>query len=121
MTEIVIIPEFDTDLKKIRKKYRSIDDDLKLFLTALKPTLPDTLPHTVRIPSLGEDFSGDPVYRVRAFRCQSLKGCGSRSGIRVIYGYHPEKDVVTLIQIYHKSKTENHDHSRIIGFLKNSF
>lgn len=117
MTEIEIIPEFERDLKKIRKKYRSIDEDLNNFLKALMINLPDKLPQTFRIPFLGEEFSDDPVYKVRAFRCKSLKGCGSRSGIRVIYGYHPEKDVVTLIQIYRKSQNDNHDNSRIVKFL----
>ena len=119
MTEIETIPDFERDLNKLKKKYRSIESDVERFKTALLHTLPKQLPQTFRIP-LGEEFSDDPIYKVKAFRCQSLNGCGSRSGIRVIYGYHPKKDVVTLIQIYHKKQSENHDEARIKEYLKNS-
>lgn len=119
MTDIVSLPQFEKDFKKLHKKYTSLDRDLQLFKKALLTVLPDdTLPDTHRIP-LGEDYSEDPIFKVRSFRCACLKK-GSRSGIRVIYGYHPEKDIVTLIQIYHKSQTENHDEARIINFLRDS-
>ncbi len=118
MIEIVSLPQFEKDLKKLNKKYNTLGDDLDRFLKALVTILPGNLPDTHRIP-LGEDYVEDPIFKVKSFRCKCL-GNGSRSGIRVIYGYHPEKDIVTLIQIYHKSQTENHDEARIIDFLRDS-
>lgn len=117
MTETILTDEFEKDLKKIRKKYPSIDDDLNLFLTALICILPKTLSGAERIAGLGEKYSEYPIFKATHFRCSSLKGCGARSGIRVIYEYNAAKDRVALIHMYCKSKQDNHDVLRIVSYL----
>jgi len=116
MTDIERIGLFDRDLKKLRKSYPSIDNDLDVFVKALIVNIPDKLPDTHRIP-LGEAYSSSQVYKVRSFRCRSIPH-GSRSGIRVIYAYDLKMDFITLLEIYHKSDRENHDIGRIIEFLE---
>jgi mRNA-degrading endonuclease RelE of RelBE toxin-antitoxin system len=116
MTEIEEIDPFLKDLKRLRKQYRSIDEDLDIFIQALLVRLPNRLPDTFRIP-LGEEFQTDPVFKVKSFRCKSLGG-GGRSGIRIIYGYDEPMDQITLIEIYHKNEKENHDNDRLLAFLK---
>ncbi len=116
MTDFGEIPEFSRDRKKLYKKIRSIYDDLEVFKTALASELPNHLSGTVQISNLGRDVNA-PVYKVRHFRCKALKGKGSRSGIRVIYAYEQDKALVTLIEIYHKSKRENENRERILKYF----
>ena len=114
MTDFVEAPEFLKDIKRLHKKYNSICEDLKNFRERLEPILPEHLSGTVRISGLGERVK-TPIYKVKHFRCKSLKGKGCRSGIRVIYAY--EKDKITLIEIYHKSEKQNEDKERILRYF----
>jgi len=118
MTEILATPEFSKDVKKLTKKYASLSEDINTFLQALKINLPDKLRDTVRISGLGEKYSDFAVYKVRSFRCKSMFGKGSRSGIRVIYEYCTTTDTIGLIQIYsHSQNVSNHDIERIHSYL----
>jgi len=42
---------------------------------------------------------------------------GGRSGIRVIYAYELDKALVTLIEVYNKSKRENENLERILKYF----
>ncbi|MGB7532523.1 MAG: hypothetical protein WA977_06040 [Halobacteriota archaeon] len=117
MTDFEEILEFSKDLQKMHKKFRTIYDDLEAFKKALASDLPNHLSGTVQISNLGQDVK-DPIYKVRHFRCKTLKGKGSRSGIRVIYAYQQDKDKVTLIEVYHKSKQENENRERILKYKR---
>ena len=117
MTDFYRLPEFDHDMKKLQKDFQSLEGDLANFTLALIPRIPAGLHGIVRISNLGNDVS-DPVYKVRKFRCQSLKGRGSNSGIRLIYAYDPASDKVTFIEIYFKGKQENEDRERILRFMR---
>jgi mRNA-degrading endonuclease RelE of RelBE toxin-antitoxin system len=117
MTEFSRLSEFDHDMKKFSKDFRSLEDDLENFKTALSARIPAGLPGIVRIANLGIDVS-DPVFKVRKFRCQSLKGRGSNSGLRVIYAFDSATDSITFIEIYFKGKQENEDRERILRYMK---
>ena len=119
MTDFFRLDEFGHDLKKLQKDYPSLEDDLENFTAALTPRIPDGLPGIVRISNLGSGVV-DPIYKVRKFRCQSLKGRGSKSGIRLIYAYHPAVDKITFIEIYFKGKKENEDRERILQYMKSN-
>ncbi len=108
-------PDFEKDLKSLKKKYRTLDDDLGVFKSALKVD-PRNLVGVVRIP-LGEKIKPE-VFKARKFRCKSLRGKGSKSGIRVIYAYIPEENKVIFVEIYHKRNKSNHDIKRIEGYFK---
>ena len=118
MTEIVRTEEFSRDLKKLKKKYNSLDDDMKVFEKALKCFSQNPIPETVRIAGLGEKYAKYPIYKVKSFRCRALQGKGSRSGMRIIFHLDEAQDKVFLIQIYHKSTTKNHDIRRILLHLR---
>lgn len=113
--EFVMLPEFDRELKKLRKKYKTLDDDLENFKKILKASLPAP-PGTFRIANLGKGVD-DPIYKVKHFRCRALKGKGNRSGIRVIYAYEESIDKITFIEIYHKNMKENEDRERILKYF----
>ena len=117
--KIVYSKEFQKDLKKLKKRFRTIDDDLNTFINAqLK------LFHKLKIDNQGiMEISGlgikyPTIYKVRKFACKSLKGTGSRSGIRIIYAFYPDKDKIEFIEIYYKGDKENEDRKRIVGNIK---
>jgi len=64
-----------------------------------------------QISNLGLDYP--QIYKARKFACKSLKGTGSRSGIRIIYAYYEKDDIIEFIEIYYKGDKENEDRERI--------
>jgi hypothetical protein len=67
----------------------------------------------VQIPGLGID--SPRVYKAKKFTCKSLKGKGVHSGIRIIYGYYEQEDVVEFIEIYYKGDKGKEDRERILS------
>ena len=111
------LPEFENDLKKLSKKFHSLEEDLQVFEEKqLK------LYHKLRIdnggifpiPNLGVDYP--KIYKARKFACKSLKGKGVMSGIRVIYAYYEDKDIIEFTEIYYKGDKENEDKARIAKY-----
>ncbi len=115
-SKVVRLPEFEGDMKKLSRRFRTLEDDLDVFIdTALD------LYHKLRV-----DYAGivqisrlgieTPIYKAIKFACRSLKGKGARSGIRVIYTYHKDTDTIELIEIYHKADKENENRERILRY-----
>jgi len=109
--DITFLEEFRRDFKKLKKKYKTLEDDWAIFQKAFIAKYPLLLNETHRIP-LGQEAGDDPIYKVRQFRCRCLGG-GARSGLRVIYAVDSVRNVVTFIEIYHKNQQENHNVERI--------
>lgn len=106
------LPEFDRDLKKLMKRFVTLEEDLEVLKKVLAVT-PDALPPlSFRISGTGKAF---PVIKVKKFSCKALKGFGAKSGIRVIYAYYQEKQEIKLIEIYFKGDKENEDSGRFPG------
>ena len=103
MTDFVQVSEFSRDMKRLHKKFNTIYTNIENFKEILEPTLPECLSGTVRISKLGRDVRV-PIYKLKHFRCEALKGKSSRSGIRVIYAYEQDKDKITLIELYYHNK-----------------
>ncbi|MBN1113888.1 MAG: hypothetical protein JXA66_00965, partial [Oligoflexia bacterium] len=82
------LPEFDRDLKRLKKRFGTLDDDLEVLKKVLE-VAPDALPpRSYRISGTGVTV---PVIKVKKFSCRALKGFGANSGIRIIYAYFFEK------------------------------
>lgn len=110
--------EFLKDLKWLLKKYRSLEEDLEVFIKAqlyayhkLQTDNDGIFP----IDNLG--FESLKIYKAKKFACKALKGKGARSGIRVIYTYLPAFDEIYLLEIYSKNDKENEDRDRIRSFV----
>ena len=122
MTERILyeeIPEFTKDLAKLRRRFRTLVQDLELAKKAAIELY--HLQHidnqsVFLIPNLG---STQVLFcKVKKFACRALKGRGNRSGIRVIYAFFPEELRVVFIEIYFKGDKENEDRARIKDFLR---
>lgn len=112
MTEFEQLPEFSEDLEKLSEKFSSIRQDLEVLKKVLN-TRPNGVSDTVRISGLGAGIVL-PIYKVRRFRCLSLKGKGSKSGIRIIYAFNKSEDKITFIEIYYKDDQSNPNRERIL-------
>jgi hypothetical protein len=98
------LPEFKGELKKLSKKYGTLDSDLETFKQVLSssPT------------GFGKNFavihSTEVVKIVKArMACRSL---------RIIYAYVEHEEKIEFIEIYYKGNKKNEDFRRIKGYLK---
>ncbi|MBN2399088.1 MAG: hypothetical protein JXI33_01970, partial [Candidatus Aminicenantes bacterium] len=113
--EIVELPEFKKDLKKLLKKFPTLKEDLEIFISTqlvLFHKMGIDNKGIFRLTDLGFDFP--PVFKAKKFACRSLKGRGSMSGIRIIYAYYPDIIRIEFIEIYFKGINENEDRKRIL-------
>ncbi len=113
------LPEFEKDLKKLSKKFRSLNDDLETFINTalnLRHKLNIDNNSIVQIANFG--IESPKIFKARKFACKALKGKGAASGIRVIYAYYEEDDVIEFIEIYYKADQVNEDRGRIEGHYK---
>jgi mRNA-degrading endonuclease RelE of RelBE toxin-antitoxin system len=112
----IFIKEFQ---KLSKKRFQSLPDDFLTFKdTQLKMFHKQNIDNNgiFRISDLNIDCP--IIYKVKKFACKSLKGKGVHSGIRIIYAYYQDEDIIEFIEIYHKSDKENEDRERIIKRYK---
>ncbi len=118
-SEVARLPEFVRDLKHLLKRYRTLEDDLNVFIEKelfLYHKLKIDNKGIFRIRGMGFEKHG--IFKARKFACRSLKGKGVHSGIRVIYVYDERLNKVELIEIYYKGDKETEDRDRILKLLK---
>ena len=107
-------PEFDKDLKHLLKRYRSLEDDLTVFINTQLVLL-----HKQKIDNRGIVLINNlgieepKIFKAVKFACKSIHGRGAASGIRLTYAYFEEADHIEFIQIYFKADDENEDRERI--------
>ena len=112
--ELVRLPAFDIDIRRVAKKFRTIEDDLDVFIeTGLYLFHKLNMDNNGIFRIIGLPFDNPAVYKAKKFACRSLKGKGVHSGITVIYAYYCEKDRIELVEIYYKGDKENEDRERI--------
>lgn len=128
--EVTRLPEFEKDMRKLLKRYRTLEEDIDNFIKhglVAYHKLGEDNGGIVRIPDLG--FDQPKIFKARKFACRSMKGKGVQSGIRVIYAFFEEEDKlalhlsggIELIEIYYPDKgslrdkgdKENEDRKRI--------
>ena len=118
-SEIRRLEEFKTDIKRLLKKYRTLEEDLSIFIEAQLKVYHKQKRNNggvFRISNLG--IENPKIYKAKRFACKSLKGTGVRSGIRIIYAYYEEEDTIEFIEIYFKGDKDNEDRERILKYYK---
>jgi len=117
--EIRELKEFEKEFKGLLKKLRTLNDDMETFIKTqlnLYHKLKISVPGIVRIADLVIDKP--KIYKVRKSACRSLKGKGSYCGIRIIYAYHEEEDIIEFVEIYYKGDKAKEDRDRILRYYK---
>jgi len=117
--EITCLPGFKKDIKKLVKRWRTLEEDLEFFIKGQlyayhKKGIDNK--GIVQLRDLG--FKVPQVYKARKFACRSLPGKGARTGIRVIYAYFKAEDRIELIEIYYKGDKKDEDKERILRHYK---
>ncbi len=106
------LPEFDKEIKRLSKKYPTLESDIE----DLKPILltsPTGIGKNFTIIKTTEKIK---IVKVR-IHCESLQ---SRT-IRLIYSYYKDKIEFMYIELYFKGDKENEDRERITEYLKHKF
>jgi len=109
------LSEFDTDLKSLLKRYRTLNDDLEELKTILNKRPDERPPFSFRIDNLGLETC---IIKVKKIACKALKGRGVNSGLRLIYAHFEAEQKITFIELYHKNDKENEDKQRILNNFK---
>jgi mRNA-degrading endonuclease RelE of RelBE toxin-antitoxin system len=109
------LEEYKKDLKRLIKKYRSLEDDLAIVRKVLKFEPGERPPFSFRIEGLGIEFC---VIKIKKIACKSLKGRGVNTGLRLIYAYLEKEKKIVFIELYHKNEKENEDRERILNHFK---
>lgn len=110
--------EFQKDLKKLLKKFPSLNDDIEIV-----KTFAIELFHLQKVDKQAiffiPNFCNEDVKicKLKKFACKSLKGRGIKSGIRVIYAYSELTHTIDFIEIYFKGEKEMEDKERIKKYL----
>ena len=105
------LDEFQKDLKRLLKKYRSLKDDLEVVQKVLRTDAGERPPFSFRINGLGIETC---VVKVKKIACKSLKGKGVNSGLRLIYAHFEQEDRIVFAELYHKSNKANEDRDRLL-------
>lgn len=121
MIKTECLPEFEKELKKLSRRYRTLETDLKTFISVqlrLFHELGQDNGGIVNIAGLG--IEEPRIYKARKFACRALSGTGSNSGIRIIYAWFARENRVQFIEIYYKGDKEMEDRARILKHHKPS-
>lgn len=105
------LSEFKRDLKKLKKKYRTLDSDLGVVKKVLEFSPDARSPFSFRIDNLGLDTC---IIKVKKIACRALKGRGVNSGLRLTYAYFKEDGKIIFVELYHKNEKEKEDRQRIL-------
>ena len=105
-TKIILIPtdNFNREVKKLSKKYRSLKKDIKLLGLSLQQN-----------PTMGTSL-GNNVYKVRM--AITSKDKGKSAGARIITFILIQDQVMYLMAIYDKSEKENISDKEIKYLIK---
>ncbi len=109
------LEEYKKDLKGLLKKYRTLNDDIKVVKQVLEVMPNERPPFSFRIDNLGIETC---VIKVKKIACKALKGRGVNSGLRLVYAYFPADQRIVFIELYHKNDKENEDRQRILNNFK---
>jgi len=105
--ELIPLPEFERQVKRLQKKYRRLKDDL----IALRQVL-------LANPRAGNAIPGlhNKIYKLRLASSDFARG--KSGGFRVIYYFAPSHTHIYLLTIYPKSEKENIRVKEILTLLK---
>lgn len=103
---------FDQDVKALRKRFRSLDQDLETLtkVIAVRPIPPTSF--SVEIPGYSSEIK---IVKVRKMACRSLPGRGSNSGLRLIYA--GDGQTIVFLELYFKSDQEREAHDHILDYI----
>ena len=108
--EFTELDEFKKDLKKLARKYPSLEKDIEVRRIVLIKFPIGPSNHTTQIPELKIKSR---IYKTRLM-CRSLK---KSDALRLIYCYSEEEQRITFIEVYFKGHKESENRDRISQYF----
>lgn len=109
---------FKKDLKRLLKKFQTLEDDLEIAKrNAIELYHFRKINNSSVFPIQGFCKERVQIYKIKKFACRALKGRGSKSGIRIIYAFHSDGFKVVFIEMYFKGEKANEDQERMEEYL----
>ena len=102
------LPEFQKELKRLGKKYRSLPDDLQEFQNVVS-VIPLGNSKHFSVITQTETLR---VIKARLF-CRYLKG----TSLRLIYAYFEKEEKIEFIELYFKGNKASEDSGRVKDYL----
>ncbi len=113
-------PEFLKDLKKLSKKFPTLQEDLAVVQrNVIELFHLQDIKNQATFELQGFANTQCSFWKIKKFACRSLKGRGAHSGIRLIYAYHSLEHRIVFLEMYFKAEQENETKERIKNYLKN--
>ena len=105
------LPEFQKEIKRLAKKYKSLPEDLQEFCNVVS-VVPFGNSKHFNIMIQTESLC---IVKARLF-CRYLKG----TSLRIIYSYFEQEQKIEFIELYFKGDKDNEDRERIKEYLENN-
>ena len=113
--EFLTTPSFDKEFKKLFKKYKSLDGDLKIFQKLLLKNIQLFITRSTNHHSIINVNQLRTIFVLKSrLQCRALK----RSSLRIVYIYSKDKDKILFVEIYFKGNKEVEDRWRWKRALK---
>jgi hypothetical protein len=114
------LDEYNKDLKKLSKRFKTLKDDLSVIKKVLMVNPSERPPFSFRIDGLGIRSC---IIKVKKIACRSLKGRGVNTGLRLVYAHFQNKETqesekIIYIELYHKSDKANENRERILRYFE---
>ena len=100
--EIIRTIQFERNVKGLSKRYRSLEDDIKILMSVIAEYPEGKLPISFRL----RGYPGCYFVKVKKIRSDSFPSKGINSGFRLIYCWMETDGQIQLIELYHKKDKE---------------
>jgi hypothetical protein len=104
------LDEYKRDLKRLLKKYQTLEDDLAVVKKDLADEPGAQPPFSYRIEGLGITTC---IIKVKKIACKALKGRGVNSGLRLIYAWFEDEPRIVFVELYFKGEKGVEDRERL--------
>lgn len=106
--------EFEKDLKRLLKRYISLNEDLIKIMSILEVYPNARPPFSFLIYNKSNTVS---IIKIKKIACLSLRGKGVNTGLRIIYMYNHQLNSIEFIELYHKNEQSTEDQNRFIHLM----
>lgn len=109
------LSEFEKDLKRLLKRYISLNEDLIKIKSILELYPNPRPPFSFLLFNKSNSVS---IIKIKKIACLSLRGKGVHTGLRIIYNFNQETNTIEFIEMYHKNEQSNENENRFNYLLK---
>jgi mRNA-degrading endonuclease RelE of RelBE toxin-antitoxin system len=112
LIQFIYTKEFEKDLKKLERKFRSLRDDIEIIKQILYVFPKERPPFSFSIDNLGLLSN---IIKIKKIACKAIYGKGVNSGLRIVYAYEKTSNKIIFIELYHKNEKASEDRLRILS------